>query len=236
MTTTFPVQLDLAHLLHGDAISLERIQNELLRQSLEQIRFQSSLQNDAIRALELRISQLTTTFNRRTVQWSPAKAVMLQQGQTVSSPVLLHAVARQLVFNEAAVTVASTEIPNDVLAAPFCERVGEDCEAEDTGMYFMEDQSLRGFLVPSPHNSSPRPRTKIDLVLPPMIAFRAPGRHLLELLPLFYLMITPGDDLLPSEPIFGRDSVQWTEVFAKIKQTQPLWDVWRPSKTLDEST
>jgi hypothetical protein len=217
MTTTFPVQLDLAHSLHGDAISLERIQNELLRQSLEQIRFQSSLQNDAIRALELRISQLTTTFNRRTVQWSPAKAVMLQQGQTVSSPVLLHAVARQLVFNEAAVTVASTEIPNDVLAAPFCERVGEDCEAEDTGMYFMEDQSLRGFLVPSPHNSSPRPRTKIDLVLPPMIAFRAPG-----------------DDLLPSEPIFGRDSVQWTEVFAKIKQTQPLWDVWRPSKTLDE--
>ena len=48
MKTTFPVQLDLANALHGDAVSLERIQNELLRQSLEQIRFQSSAQNDAI--------------------------------------------------------------------------------------------------------------------------------------------------------------------------------------------
>lgn len=75
---------------------------------------------------------------------------------------------------------SSTEVPNDVLADPFCERVGENCEAEDTGMYFMEDQSLRGFVIPSPHNSSPRSRTKIDLVLPPLIAFRAPGMGGLE--------------------------------------------------------
>jgi len=43
-----------------------------------------------------------------------------------------------------------------------------------------------------------------------------------------------GEDLLPTEPIFGQDSVQWMEVFAKIKQTEPLWDVWCPSKSLDE--
>ena len=171
MKTTFPVQLDLANALHGDAVSLERIQNELLRQSLEQIRFQSSAQNDAIRALELRVSQLATSFNRRTVQWSPAKAVSLQQGGT-SGLVPIQAVARQLVFD--------TDIPINMLAEPFCERVGENCEAEDTGMYFMEDQSLRGFVIPSPHNSSPRSRTKIDLVLPPLMAFRAPGIDHLE--------------------------------------------------------
>jgi len=72
------------------------------------------------------------------------------------------------------VATTSAEVPNSILAEPFCERVGENCEAEDTGMYFMEDQSLREFTVPSPHNSSPRPQMKIDLVLPPLIAFRAP--------------------------------------------------------------
>jgi hypothetical protein len=178
MKTTFPVQLDLTNSLRGDSISLERIQNELLRQSLEQIRSQSSLQNDAIRALEHRISQLTTSFDRRTAQWSPAKAVIRQRGGT-SSHVPHRVVARQLVFNDTAdlesAATTSTEVPNSVLAEPFCEREGEICEAEDTGMYFTEDQSLRGFIVPSPHNSSPRPRTKIDLVLPPLIAFRAPG-------------------------------------------------------------
>jgi len=181
MKTTFLVQLDLANALHRNAVSLECIQNELFRQSLEQIRFQSSAQNDAIQALELRVSQLATSFNRRTVQWSPAKAVLLQQGGT-SGLVPIQAVARQLVFDAAAVSEATstTDIPINVLAEPFCECVGENCEAEDTGMYFMEDQSLRGFVIPSPHNSSPRSRTKINLVLPPLMAFRAPGMDHLE--------------------------------------------------------
>jgi len=39
---------------------------------------------------------------------------------------------------------------------------------------------------------------------------------------------------LLAEPIFGTDTVQWTDIFAKIKHTDALWDVWRPSKTLDE--
>lgn len=43
-----------------------------------------------------------------------------------------------------------------------------------------------------------------------------------------------GDDLLPTEPIFGTDSVQWSVVFGKIQQTECLWDVWKPSGSLDE--
>jgi len=58
MKTTCPLQLDLANVLHRDAVHLECIYNELLRQSLKQILFQSSAQNDAIRALELPVSQL----------------------------------------------------------------------------------------------------------------------------------------------------------------------------------
>ena len=91
-----------------------------------------------------------------------------------SSHVPFQVVARQLVFDDAAVSEltasTSTEATNSILAGPFCERVGENCKAEDTGMYFTKDQS-----VPSPDNSSSRPRTKIDLVLPPLIAFRVPG-------------------------------------------------------------
>jgi len=48
--------------------------------------------------------------------------------------------------------------------------------SEDTGMYEAPDNTLRGFVVPSPASAhTPRPRTQVDLVLPPMIAFCAPG-------------------------------------------------------------
>jgi hypothetical protein len=43
-----------------------------------------------------------------------------------------------------------------------------------------------------------------------------------------------GDDLLLEHPVLGRGSVQWSEVFAKIKQPGPLWDTWKPSRSLDQ--
>jgi len=134
MTTTFPLQLQLANSIHGDAVSLERIQNEILRQSLEQIRVQSSLQNDSIRALELCVSELATAFKRRTAQWTPAKAISQQQNEGVGPS--LQAVARQLVFSDLPF-LASTSNPDisNSLGEAFCERVGGNCEEEDTGLY-----------------------------------------------------------------------------------------------------
>jgi hypothetical protein len=47
---------------------------------------------------------------------------------------------------------------------------------EDTGVYETEDNSLQGFICPSPASlNSPRPRTQIDLRLPPVQAFHKPG-------------------------------------------------------------
>ena len=47
---------------------------------------------------------------------------------------------------------------------------------EDTGVYETEDNALRGFICPSPTSvNSPRPRTQIDLCLPPVQAFHEPG-------------------------------------------------------------
>ena len=86
-------------------------------------------------------------------------------------------------FSATFLFLASTSNPDisNSLGEAFCERVGGNCEEEDTGLYQAEDQSLRGFIVPSPQDSSPRPRTKIDLVLPPLIAFRAPGKYCLNI-------------------------------------------------------
>jgi len=52
---------------------------------------------------------------------------------------------------------------------------------EDTGVYETEDHALRGFICPSPASpNSPRPRTQIDLCLPPVQAFHKPGDVILH--------------------------------------------------------
>ncbi|KAJ7906554.1 hypothetical protein B0H13DRAFT_1880528 [Mycena leptocephala] len=64
---------------------------------------------------------------------------------------------------------------------------------EDTGLYEADDRSLRAFFCASPvRKDAPRPRTQVDLVLPPLSAFHKPGAANL---------IWP--------PIFGHKSVAW---------------------------
>jgi hypothetical protein len=178
MKDSFPAQLELANALAGDPISLERIQNDIIRQSLEQIRQQSSLQRDSITTLELQVTELATILKRRTSQWTPAKAHSARLNCNTSSAAT-QVVARQLVFDgithEETPSSPSSVVAPPVLAEPFDDSQHAEHAAEDTGMYFVEDESLRGFIVPSPRSSSSRPRTAVDLVLPPLIAFRTPG-------------------------------------------------------------
>jgi hypothetical protein len=60
--------------------------------------------------------------------------------------------------------------------------IDDDTRAlENTGVYETEDNALRGFVCPSPAvPNSPRPRTQIDLCLPPVEAFHKPGTFLLR--------------------------------------------------------
>jgi hypothetical protein len=178
MRDSFPAQLELENGLAGDPISLERIQNNVIRQSLEQIRQHSSLQRDSITTLELQVTELAAILKRRTSQWTPAKAHSARLNCTTSSAAT-QVVARQLVFDgithEETLTSPSSVVALPVLAEPFNDSQCAERAAEDTGMYFVEDESLRGFIVPSPRSNSSRPRTAVDLVLPPLIAFRTPG-------------------------------------------------------------
>ncbi|KAJ3965864.1 hypothetical protein EV361DRAFT_616879 [Lentinula raphanica] len=60
-------------------------------------------------------------------------------------------------------------------------------------------------------------KSSVNLVLPPIHAFYAPG-------------MTP--TIWP--PIFGTKALRWDQVFELIQQFDSLWDVWRPNTTLDK--
>ncbi|KAJ7756085.1 hypothetical protein DFH07DRAFT_1027777 [Mycena maculata] len=89
--------------------------------------------------------------------------------------------------------------------------------------------SLRPHLSPStsrnppsgPHTpETPRLVAQVELVLPPLAAFYENGRVTGII-----------------HPILGMRSARWLEhVFPEIKQPQLCWDVWGPSKTLDQFT
>jgi hypothetical protein len=187
MKDSFPAQLELENVLAGDPISLEWIKNDIIRQSLKQVRQQSTLQSDSITTLELQVTDLAAILKRRTSQWTPAKACSAHPNSTVSSSAM-QVVARQLVFDSITHGEPSTfAVAPPTLAEPFDDSQHAERAAEDTGMYFVEDESLRGFIAPSPRsNRSPRPRTAVDLVLPPLIAFRAPGKFMVFMAFRFY--------------------------------------------------
>lgn len=205
MKDSFPVQLELENALAGDPISLEWIQNEIIHQSLEQVRQQSTLQRDSITTLEQQVTKLATILKCRTSQWTPAKAHSIHPNNITSSA-SMQVVARQLVFDgithREPSSLPSSAMAPPMLAEPFDESQHAEHEAEDTGMYFAEDESLHGFITPSPRSDrSLRPRTVVDLILPPMIAFKAPGKFLTSCLhPHSYLLnISPWQVMIFSQ-------------------------------------
>ncbi|RDB30159.1 hypothetical protein Hypma_012342 [Hypsizygus marmoreus] len=90
--------------------------------------------------------------------------------------------------------------------------------------------------MPSPHAAYVQhPCTEVDLVLPPLLAFYAPGMSLSILFKLI-LMFSISEAMLPIPPFLGQGSAYWAAIFSKIKQLELLWDAWKPSKTLDQMT
>ena len=111
--------------------------------------------------------------------------------------------------------------------------------SEDTGIYETEDSALRAFICPSPVSvTSPRPRTQIDLCLPPIMTFQKLGGlfssfSFLSQLPY---IVFAGEPNMVWPPILGQGSLQWPAVFSVIHQPNFLWDCWKPLKTLDNMT
>ncbi|KDR71016.1 hypothetical protein GALMADRAFT_214050 [Galerina marginata CBS 339.88] len=220
MKTVFPLQLESLKAVQGIPESLEKIQNEVLRKAIEQLRHETEMQREVIRDLTRQVALLNVQFKHRTSQWTPAKA----PPYPTASQVITERPSLETFTSAASqITLASSQDPLSTPPRTIVDlsSTGIDPEtraSEDTGMYVGIDQSLCGFAVPSPQSGGlSRPRTSIDLVLPPMLAFCAPGK-----------------DIYPLEPIFGKESVQWAAVFEKIKRPGLLWDVWSPSKSLEQ--
>ncbi|KAI0352138.1 hypothetical protein OH77DRAFT_1592366 [Trametes cingulata] len=241
MTTEFPTQLTALEAAAGNPIGLERLQNTLLQQSLQHV--VSVLQQQSSNMTALR-----AFIDRRTAALSPPKRHIEKarpsnnhgiRSTDSTSAIARHAVALQFGHEplEGLVPISTTSTLSEafhlttVPSAEVDEQVQQLLDSDvfvdantrarqDTGVYEMEDNSLRAFVAPSP--ASPvlgRPRTQVDLILPPAQAFTQPGDPL-------------------SLPHFGTGSVTWDQVFAAVQRGQEsfLWSVWQPARSLESST
>jgi len=187
MSKEYPSQLAILQAKQGSPVDLERMQNAILRQSLEELR---ALQAES----NMQIYKLTQLIERRTQVFSPAKAYSHETYNSRGK--LIISVHLHLSCTKALTAFAlgsADEIPFAQLSATSSQSfmlqtpprlrldppafIDEDTRIlEDTGVYETEEKSLRAFACPSPKSqTSPRPRTEIDLVLPPVSAFSQKG-------------------------------------------------------------
>ncbi|KAI1784808.1 hypothetical protein LXA43DRAFT_873014, partial [Ganoderma leucocontextum] len=212
MQSEYPSQLTALEAKQGDPISLERLQNTMVRQSLQHLTLTVQRQADEM-------ARLQTLVNRRTATFSPPKGFV---GPGVSSSGGLSAGYAGTVLDfavrlDTAFQLQPQDHHRDRIGAPLFVDA-ETRAQEDTGVYEADDCSLRAFIAPSPTSAIlARPRTEVDLVLPPAAALTPRGQHL-------------------QLPDFGTGSVTWQKVFQKVVHPAYLWDVWKPEKTLEQST
>lgn len=186
MTAEYPEQLTTLQANQGSAVDLERLQNAVLRRSLEELR---SLQADS----NIQLRKLMSLMERRTQVLSPAKAYSHETYTNRGQRICIGNIIRSDDTQCLAVVSSISDINSDpFLDAPSTSstmpsRVRYDPppiisqatrELEDTGIYETDDQALRAYVCPSPKSvRTSRPRTNIDLVLPPATAFSKPGLY-----------------------------------------------------------
>ncbi|KAJ7125542.1 hypothetical protein C8R43DRAFT_1240832 [Mycena crocata] len=210
MKDVFPVELKRLKDSESNPLDLSRIQNEALRLSLEEVRAQLEKQNRILDEQSHTLAELLTIVNRRTALLSPAKGY--------SSDTLLPAVTQPAPFYDA----ENPFYVHPTQPLPHGQPLDSDIRAsEDTGVYELEDgTSLRAFISPSPTRSDRhRSRTAVDLILPPKEAFNK------------NTLVNPVWSI-----ILGKESVMWSDVFRHITDAKFLYDVWKPSKTLNDMT
>ncbi|KAJ6524671.1 hypothetical protein B0H10DRAFT_1964876 [Mycena sp. CBHHK59/15] len=168
MKEVFPIELKRLQDSEKDPLDLSRIQNEALRLSLEEVRAQLERQNRALAEQSATLSQLLKTVDRRTAVLSPAKGYLggtgssQESGTSQSTP--LYDSENPFVIHTA---FSQPPAPRNPLVDP------ETRASEDTGVYELDGSgSLRAFVSPSPTRKDVRrPRTTVDLILPPREAF-----------------------------------------------------------------
>ncbi|KAJ7604785.1 hypothetical protein DFH06DRAFT_1349044 [Mycena polygramma] len=210
MKEVFPVELKRLEDSTMNPLDLSRIQNEALRLSLEEVRALLAKQGRTL-------DQVWETLNRRTAILSPAK----QYSDEPKERGLIQSIPSYDADPENPFIIHSNFTPPSFPPHSTQTIDPETRAAEDTGVYEADDSgSLRAFISPSPTRKDlRRPRTMVDLILPPKEAFNNSST------------VNPVWSI-----ILGQESVMWTDVFQHIKNAKLLYDVWKPLKTIDNMT
>ncbi|TFY54494.1 hypothetical protein EVJ58_g8832 [Rhodofomes roseus] len=225
MSVEYPARLETAKSQQAEPVDLSRIQSDVQRQALEQMRVMLSGIGDQLHAMGEKVE-------RRTAVLSPAKGYS-HESYARSSQIVMRASFDRASESEAGSTLTSTLLGSPIRLSQHTHASDNDLDSdpppvisaevraqEDTGMYEAGDNTLRAYIAPSP--KSPllaRPRTQVDLVLPPVQAFNQQGSVQL---------------LWP--PCMGQQSITWVKVFSLVRQPKYLWRVWKPGKTLNSMT
>ncbi|KAK7053211.1 hypothetical protein VNI00_003830 [Paramarasmius palmivorus] len=211
MKNTFPSALSVLKAAAGSPVDLQRVANEAIRQALEESRVINSELKREVQRLVRRTSILSPTTGFSLDSYHSRLSVA--QGIDLSSR-LYTATDENIVLSTTLPSLSSSLTP----LLPAVEITATSHDGDSSGVYEAPDHTLRAFVSSSPKTpNSPRARTEVDLVLPPIAAFSKPGGPLL---------------IFP--PVLGQKSVTWDAVFSLIHQPQLLWDVYKPSKTLDQ--
>ena len=182
MSKEYPSQLAILQAKQGSPVDLEHMQNAILRRSLEELR---ALQAES----NMQIHKLTQLIECRTQVFSPAKAYSHETYNSRGKSIPVHLCLSYTKGCTAFALGSADENPFAQLSATSSQPsllqtpprlwldppafIDEDTRTlEDTGIYETEEETLRAFVCPSPKSRiTPRPRTEIDLVLPPVSAF-----------------------------------------------------------------
>ena len=216
MKTEFLSSLSVLKAKAGNSFEVERIQNKEISNSLEGMR-------GVLDVGLSRMEALGRLLERRTAPLSPTKGfsnaeysknyhrISVASTSTFSSALPACPPRLQPAFSmheSTPVTVSRSTPP--------------PLSSDDHGFYFAIDGSPGAFANQSPKSPAiPRSKTHVDLVLPPVSAFYKQGHP-----PLLW------------PPVLGQKSVTWDQIFQLIEPESAgvLWDVWKPTKSLNEYT
>ncbi|KIM35282.1 hypothetical protein M413DRAFT_32634 [Hebeloma cylindrosporum] len=207
MATTYRSELCALQAQEGSAIDIQRMQDRMLRTALEEVRaLQAKHTNE--------IGSLIQLMKCRTAIFSPTKGFSTESYH------------RSSLFDcHPTTTTPPSPSPGEHMQSymPEAMMLSEDgdiaAEMDSTRVYETLDASLRDFVTDSPKMpTQPCVKTQVDLVLPALSAFNAPG---------------PSKPVLLWPPVLGQQGVHWTTIFKLVKQPAELWGKWKPARTLD---
>ncbi|KAJ3769609.1 hypothetical protein FB446DRAFT_706117 [Lentinula raphanica] len=215
MKNGFPSEYAALKAQAGSPVDLTRIQDRMMREALEQNRA-------SFHDFQMETMQHLTMLARRTAVLSPTKfSNELYHSRHANT---LPSLAK-FDIPKPSVTLSTTQPPSTPNSPPpisvhsrTSSLSSPSSSAEMNvhgGVYASPDRSMRAFVDPTTTST----KSSVDLVLPPIQAFYAPG-------------------VLPTAwpPVFGTKALSWDQVFELIQQFDSLWDVWRPNSTLDKYT